>query len=230
MERITIKELVDFRKKADKFRRKAFAQKLKNRTAKEKKQDDESTGGGDYWITSTSCIYSVYKYENDRLYDSKIDELQQKKDDSDIKRTKDMYQRNIDILAAFKDFDFSDLKPNNILKYEKVPKVIKVLTIDNFRLFVNPSLLFSFNINGKDEIGALWLIPKLNGFTKAELGMFCETLYKFLLKNYSDNFQISETYCVAVDTYGAQKVSYYDMLKNNIPFLIDKTLDEIKSL
>lgn len=60
--------------------------------------------------------------------------------------------------------------------------------------------------------------------------MFCEMLYRFLIKNYSDTYQISEDYCIAIDTYNAQKVSYTDLLKGDIPFLIDKTLDEIKEL
>lgn len=229
MERITIKELIDFRRKADKSKRKAFAQKLKTRTAKEKKEE-ENTGGGDYWITSTSCIYSVFKYGNAALYDSKIDELHERFEEADIKRTKSMHQRNIDILVAFKDFDFTDLKPDTNLKFEKVPKFSKVFTIDSFPLYVNPSLLFSYEINDKKEMGALWLIPRLNGFTKPELGMFCEILYRFMVKNYGGDFHILENYCIAIDTYSAQKVVYSELVNNEIPYLIDRTLEEIQTI
>ena len=231
MKKITIKELVNFRRRSDRTK-KSFAYKLKNRKEKNKIETDvkDEAGGGDYWITSTSCIYNVFKNENDELYDSKIDELLSRFDNTEDKRIQSMYQRNIDILTSFKDFGFNDLKPSDELKYQKVPKNYKILTIDNFPLFVNPSLLFSYDMNGKNKLGALWLIPQLNGFKKSELGMFCEMLYRFLIKNYSDTYQISEDYCIAIDTYNAQKVSYTDLSKGDIPFLIDKTLDEIKEL
>jgi len=229
MQKITIKELVDFRRKSDRSK-KNFAFKLKNRNVKEKSEVDSEESGGDYWVTSTSCVYNVFKHGNAELYDVKVDELRSKFENTEDKRIKSMYQRNIDILTSFKEFDFNELKPSNGLKYEKVPKIYKILTIDSFPLFVNPSLLFTYDKNGKQELGALWLIPKLNGFEKSELGMFCEILYRLLVKSYSDNYQISEDNCIAIDTFNAQKVIYTDLLKGNVPFLIDKTLNEIKEL
>ncbi|MCY1243706.1 hypothetical protein D3C86_1664540 [compost metagenome] len=141
-----------------------------------------------------------------------------------------MYQRNIDILTAFKDFDFSDLKPVANLKYEKIARDSTVMTVKGFPLYVNPDALFSYNINGKDEIGALWLIQQQNSFSKSELGMFCEILYRFLVNNYGANFQISEKFCVVIDTCGAQRITYSEMLSEGSIFLIDKTLEEIQTL
>ncbi len=228
MEKIRIKELVDFRRKLDKTRKKAFAQKLKTRTAKEKKEEDP--GGGNYWIISSSCILNVFKTEDSSYYDSKIDEVSQKLNDTEIKQTKSMYQRNIDILTAFKDFDFSDLKPISNLKYEKLARVSTIMTVKGFPLYINPDVIYSFNINGKDEIGALWLIQQQNSFSKPELGMFCEILYRFLVNNYGANFQISENFCVVIDTCGAQRITYSEMLSEGSFFLIDNTLEEIQTL
>lgn len=227
MQKITIKELVDFRRKSTDRSKKNFAYKLKNRTAKEKENDD-SEGGGDYWVTSTSCIYNVFKHSNNEYYDSKIDELRVKFQNTDDKRIKSMYQRNLDILTNFKDFQIQDLRPPKILKFETVHKANKIITVDNFPLYLNPSLVFSHERNGKNELGALWLIPQLEGFKKTELGMFCEILYRFLVKNYSENYQISNDYCIAVDTFNAQKIIYPELSNGNIPFLIDKTLTEIR--
>ena len=139
-----------------------------------------------------------------------------------------MYERNINILTNFKDFDINDLRPLNISKFETVHKDSKIVTIGNLPLYINPTLLFCHERNGKKEMGALWLIPQLEGFTKSELGMFCEMLYKFLVKNFSTDYQISEDYCVAIDTFNAQVVIYNDLLNGTIPFLINKTIDEIK--
>ena len=229
MQKITIKELVDFRRKPTDITKQRFAHKLKNRVAKVKEDSDNGESGGDYWITSTSCIYNVFKHRKVDLYDSKIDELQSKLEAVKDKRIKSMYQRNMDILNSFKDFQLDDLRPPRISKFETVQKVHKIFPIDDFPLYINPSLLFAHSRNGKNELGAIWLIPKLSGFKKPELGMFCEILYRFLIKNYSENYQISLDYCVAIDTYNAQKVVYTELSKGDIPFLIEKTINEIKN-
>lgn len=229
MQKITIKELVDFRRKSTDAGKKRFAYKLKNRKEKIKTELDDA-GGGDYWVTSTSCIYNVFKHGKDHYYDVKINELQSKIAETKDSRIKSMYQRNLDILTSFKDFQLEDIRPAKILKCETVQKVQKIYSIDNLPLYINPSLVFAHERNGKNELGALWLIPQLNGFKKAELGMFCEILFRFLVKNYSNNYQISEDYCVVIDTYQAQKVVYPELTKGSIPFLIDSTLKEIGSL
>lgn len=208
--------MIDFRNKSDKSK-KLLALKIKNRKPKEKPKTDAS-GGGDYWKTSTSCISNVFKHSNEELYDSKIDELYLKLKANQIKHVKTMYQRNIDILNTFKDFKFDELKPSGKVKYLQIPKLYKVVVIDSFPLYVNPSLLYSFERNGKNELGALWLIPKVEGYKKIELGMFCEMLYRFFIKNYSDTYQISLDYCVTVDTINVQKIQYKDILNGDIPF------------
>jgi len=104
MQKITIKELVDFRRKTTESGRKSFAHKLKTRRGKEKSEEDENSGGGDYWVTSTSCIYNVFKHDKSDFYENKIAELATKLGAADDKRIKSMHQRNIDILNNFKDF------------------------------------------------------------------------------------------------------------------------------
>jgi hypothetical protein len=229
MQKIAIKELVEFTRKSTDKGKKNFASKLKTRVPKEKK-DDEESGGGNYWVTSTSCIYNVFKHNKNDYYESKLDDLAIKYEAAEDKRIKSMFQRNIDILTNFKDFNFNDIRPSEILKFETVQKVHKVINIDNFPLYLNPSLLFAHKRNGKKELGAVWLIPQLRGFKKNELGLFCEILHEFLIKNYSDNYQISDDLCIAIDTFNAQKVSYNELLSGVIPFLLQKTLNEIKGL
>jgi hypothetical protein len=228
MEKITVKELTEFRKISDK-RKKTLAFNLKNRPPKVKKQDEEGKGG-DYWKSSTSCIYEVFKHNKEELYSSKIEEIRIKFNNAIIKRIKDMHQRNIDILNNFMDFEFDDVKPNYDLKYEPIPRNSKIVTLDNFPLFVNPGVVFSFEKNGKKELGALWLVTLLNGYKKEELGMFCEMLYKFLKRNYSDDSQLSLDYCVVIDTFSGRKVTYSELVNGDVPFLVDITLEEIKKL
>ena len=97
-------------------------------------------------------------------------------------------------------------------------------------IYLNPNLIFSFDKNGKKELGALFLVPQKDGYKKSELGVFCDILYKFLIKNYAQDFQISPEYCIAIDTFDAQKVSYRELLNGEVPFLLESILLDIKNL
>lgn len=229
MEKITIKELVEFRTKSSDKSKRNFALKLKTRKAKEKKEEDKN-GGGNYWSISNSSIYNTFKHGIDEYYDEKIKDILDRQKNTDSKKDKIMYQRNLDILKSFKEFDILNLRPSGITKFETIHKSIKIITIQNFPIYINPDLVFHFEQNGKEFIGSLLLVPQLNGFTKANLGIFCEVLYKFLYKHYSDNYQISEEYCIAIDTFNASKISYLEVINKKAPSLLKFTLDEIKKI
>jgi hypothetical protein len=227
MQKITIKELVEYNRKTSDRSKAILANKLKTRTAKEKKEEDDQVGGGDYWVTSTSCIYNVIKNNSDEIYENKIDELLAKIKATEIKKTKSMHRPNLEILTNFKEFNHHKIRPEEVARFESVQKVHKIHSIDNIPLYVNPNLVFSFEENGKKKVGAIWLIAKLGGFSKSELGMFCELLYRFLIRNYSEEYQVSENYCTAVDTFAAQSIDYSEMLQSKAPFLIQKTIDKL---
>lgn len=65
---------------------------------------------------------------------------------------------------------------------------------------------------------------------KNELGIFCEALHKFLIKYFSDKFQISDDYCIAIDTVNAQSVTFKDLLNKKIMTSLDKTLEEMSKI
>ena len=228
MEKITVKELTDFRKKSDRSK-KTLALKLKTRLPKIKTEGDKD-GGGNYWKPSTSCVYNVFKKSDPTLYDSKIEDLREWHNASGIKHVRERWLRNIEILNNMKDFDFDAIKPNNSLSFQSIPRRFQIIIIDKFPVYVSPEVVFSFERNGKSELGALWLVTLLNGYKKEELGMFCEMLYKFLNVNYSEKFQLSPDHCVVIDTYSGRKVTYSELLNGDVPFLIERTLDEIKRL
>ncbi|CAM4343646.1 hypothetical protein [Flavobacterium terrigena] len=230
MEKIKIHDLVKFRRKNSAVRKKNYALNLKTRKPKESKEK-KGKGGGDYWSISTKCINKVFKLENNELLDLKINEFQEKLKNKDLKsNTIGMYKKNIDIMSNFKEFDFKDIRPEKIKNFESITKEDKILKIDNFPLYITPTTIFTFKRKDKIEIGAVWLVAQIDGFEKSELGLFCEILYRFLIKNYADEYQIAPEYCIAIDTFNAQKLSYNELLKGEIPFLIDLTLKEIKEL
>lgn len=227
MEKITVKELIEFREKSFGKSKKNFGFKLKNRKPKEKIEDSKDSGGN-YWAISTSSIYNTFKYGKNDYYDSKIDDVVSRQNKTESEKDKVMYQRNLDILNNFKEFDLHHLRPLDIENFQSVHKEQKIILINSLPIYINPSLVFCFDRNGMKEIGAVALIPKLDGYKKSELGMFCEMLYNFLQKHYSKDFKIAEDFCIAIDTFNAQKIIYVELITGQVPRLIDSTIDEIK--
>ncbi len=224
MKKVTIKNLIKFRGENGRTKI-TFVHNLK----KEKKKSDDSSGG-DYWISCLSAIRSTFKYDNTDLLDEKIDLLRDKIKVSEIKRIKDQFQRNIDIVNNFKDYDFQHLKPNTDLTFIKQVKHQFLLDIKGLPVEAKPCYIFSFSENNSDEIGGIWFIAQLKGFKKSELGMFADILYRYLDKHYSKKYYVNPDYCIAVDLYNGQEVNYTEIKNGNIPILIDSTLDDLKKV
>ena len=226
MEKITIKNLIEFRKKSERSRKTLINNLNKERIA------TEESGGGDYWISCLSTIGNVFKYDNQDLLNEKIETLFEKINITDSKRIKTQFQRNIDILNNFEDFDFENIKPKTELSFLKKPKFKSIINIKGYPIQARPNHVFSFETDIENflEIGSVWFVAKLNGFTRSELGMFTEILYRYLNKHYSDEYSINPYYVVAVDVYNGLEVRYEDILKGEVPMLIESTLDEISKL
>lgn len=229
MEKITVKELIKFRQKTSEKLKKSFAQKIKFRKSVAKVSANKK-GGGNYWSISNSCIQNVFKDDTEEYYDSKINEALILKEIEKRERFKTMYQRNIDILSNFKEFEILKLRPENIINFESIQKQQRVIRVSNFPIYLNPNLVFSFEVIGEKQIGALLLVSQLDGFNKSELGMFCEMLYKFLVLNFSDEYQISKEYCIIIDTCFSKIITYTDLAEGKVPLLINATLEELKKL
>lgn len=224
MEKVTVKNLIEFRGKNDRTKI-TFVNNLKT---KKKKSDDGS--GGDYWISCLSAIRNTFKFDDENLLDEKIDFLHDKIKKTEIKRIKDQFQRNIDILSNFKDFDFQHLKPKTKLTFLKQPKINSLLDIRGLPIEAKPCHIYTFSINNSEEIGGIWFVAKLRGFKKSELGMFADILYRYLDKHHSKEFYVNSNYCIAVDLFNGQEVNYSDIKNNNIPILIDTTIEDIKKI
>lgn len=224
MKKITIKNLIKFRKKNNRTKI-TFVKNLNKE--KDKKVDDS---GGDYWISCLSAIRNTFKNENPDLLDEKIELLTNKIKVSEIKRIKDQFQRNIDIISSFKDYDFNHLKPNSNLTFIKQIKHQLLLDINGLPIEAKPCHIFSFSENKSKEIGGVWFIAQLNGFKKSELGMFTDILYRYLDKHYSETFYVNPNFCVAIDVYNGQEVNYSEINDGNIPILIDVTIDDFKKI
>jgi hypothetical protein len=225
MEKVAIKDLIDFRRKSERSK-KTFAAQLKYRKKPEKK---DSTGG-DYWISCTSAIANVFKTDDSAQIEDKIELLNEKISSSDDKRIKNQFQRNIDLLIGFREFDFQSVKPAGALKILTKPSDWSILTISGFPIQAYPHHVYSYSQNGHEEIGAVWFVARLEGYARSELGMYADMLFRYLDRHYGKDYFVNPQYCVAVDVFKVQEVRYEDIRIGGIPVLIDKTIDEIKRI
>jgi hypothetical protein len=224
MEKVTVKKLIEFRGKNNRTKI-TFVNNLK----KEKMKSDDSSGG-DYWISCLSTIRNSFKFDNPELLEEKIGILIDKIKVSETKRIKDQFQRNIDIINNFKDYDLQHLKPNADLTFLKQPKNQAILDINGLPIEAKPCHIFSFSENNSEEIGGVWFVAQLKGFNKSELGMFADILYRYLYKYYSKYLYINPAYCIAVDLYNGQEVNFTEIQSGKIPILIDSTIDDLKKV
>lgn len=185
MEKITVKNLIKFREKNDQTKI-TFVNNLKKEKIK-----SAGDSGGDYWISCLSAIRNTFKYNNVALLEEKIIQLQDKIRFEEDKRNKDQFQKNLDIVSSFKDYDFQHLKPNVELNFLTQPKDRAILNIKGFPIEAKPCHIFSFSNNNSEEIGGIWFVSQLKGFTKNELGMFVDVLYRYLDNHYSDDFFVN---------------------------------------
>jgi hypothetical protein len=224
MKKVTVKNLIEFRGKNERTKI-TFVHNLK----KEKKKSDDDSGG-DYWISCLSAIRNSFRFDDMGLLDEKIDLLLDKIKVSDIKRIKNQFQRNIDILNSFKEYDFQNLKPDTDIEILKQTKAKHLLDINGLPIEAKPCHIYTFSKNNSNEIGGVWFVAQLSGFKESELGMFADLMYRYLDKHYSKDFYVNPEYCIAVDLYKGEEVSYSDIKSGKIPILIDSTIDELKKV
>ncbi|MCF8332262.1 MAG: hypothetical protein K9H84_07405 [Bacteroidales bacterium] len=226
MENIRIKELIEFRSKSDRAKRN-FAHRLKQEPITEIKSPGS---GGNYWVSCLSAINNAFKHNEMAFINEKIQEIDDKIKRYDRKSTKEQFQRNIDILENFIDFSIEEIRPDAELKFHTKPKEKSIIHFKNLFLKAQPDHVFSFSRNKSDEIGAVWFIAQLDGYTKSELGMFTEILYRYLKEHYEDDFYINSTYCVAIDVFNNQMVRYEDINQGKVSLILEQTIDEITKL
>ncbi|PAM93146.1 hypothetical protein B4N84_19375 [Flavobacterium sp. IR1] len=222
MEKITVKDLIRFRGKNDRTK----ITLVKNLNKEKVKSADGS--GGDYWISCLSAIRNTFKYGNVNLLDEKIELLEDKIRVEIDKKNKDQFQKNLDIVNNFKDYDFQHLKPIGDLVFLIQQKDRSIINIKGFPIESKPCHIFTFSNNKSEEIAGVWFVAQKEGFTKNELGMFADMIYRYLDKHYSKDFYVNPDYCIAVDLFNGQELSYSEIQNGKVPVLIDSTLDDLK--
>lgn len=221
MKKISVKNIIAFRKKPDKSK-KTFLKSL----SKAKANDSES--GGNYWVRSISALANTFRTNDNQHIKNKIDDIAADYDNSKRKQTKDMYQRNLDILHNYEDFDFSTWYPNKTFQTLDKASKKSIIEINRVPVQVLPNQVFAFTKNKVNYVGAIWFIAKLDGYSKAELGIFAETLFNYLSNNYSKKYEVSPEHCLVIDVLNLDEVTYQMVLDQEIPALLKETLKVIR--
>ena len=225
MEKIPTAKIIEFKRKKSDSSKLTLINNLKK--PKVKKEDSE---GGNYWTTSISSISQYYKDANqDKILD-KIDDLLGRHDLANAKISKVMYQRNIEILHNFEDFNFDSFKPNSKIKYISKPVDKSVINILGVPIQVRPQHVYTYEENDVEKIGAIWFVAKKDGFEKAEIGIFTEALFEYLEINYSKKYEIDPNYCIAIDVTNLIDVRQDEIFTGSVPSLLNSSVEAIKKM
>lgn len=224
MKKITVKNLIDFRRKSDKAKL-SFLNSLR----KEKVESGEESGG-DYWVSCNSAIVKTFRTGRMDLLQSKIEEVQEMIQTTRFDNTKKRFQRNIDILLGFQEFDWDAIKPKADLEFLKQTKANTILAIGGLAIEAKPSHVFSFSDGKSEETGAVWFVTKLDGYDRNELGMFAEVIFRYLDKHYSGNYFVNKNYCIAIDGFTGRVVRYSEVENRGVASLLDATIGQMGKL
>lgn len=186
MEKVTIKDLVDFKRKSDRAK-KSFAFKIETRKAKPK--DDGS--GGNWWSPSLSAIGNTFKTGDTTFLNDKTDDLHNRYNSVDSKLTKLQYIHNIEVLQSMLEYNFEEIRPEQEFFSVKSIYEQKIIEISGFPVQAWPTSVFSFRENDEIYIGSVWFVTNKDPFKDSELGMYAEMLYRFLSKWYSPKFKVN---------------------------------------
>ena len=225
MEKVSVSKLVDFRRIKKDGPKQTFVKNLRKGKIQELEKNES---GGDYWITSASAVAATF-WNNDKMFlENKIQELAGKIQLTEFKRTKDQFQKNIDILATMQDFDFNSILPNTELKKLSVKN--NIIIIAGVPIQVRPQRIFTYEDKGLKSVGGVWFVAKKDGYSDGELGMFCTALFQYLTVRYSDKYTVDPNYCIAMDISRAKDLSYTEILKNGTSEILLNTITELNKL
>ena len=226
MKEISVKDLIDFRRKSDRSKE-TFIQKLNYSAGGE----IEPASGGDYWVRSLTALSRAFKEGDNSIIVERIKNILEDYQPNMSDKTKTMYDRNLQILYNYEDFDFGELKPTNeIVILEKLRKK-GVLSMQGLPVKVLLHQLYSFeNEEGNDSLGCVLFLAKLQPYQPTELGIFAEAVFNFLNANYAEKFTISPEDIRILDVMTGTKISYQNVLDGAVPSLLSSTLDEIVKL
>lgn len=227
MEKISITNLIEFRRRSEK-RKKSFLNSIQKEKKIKIEEDEEDSSGGNYWVSCLSAISNVFSTDDKNLLGEKVNLLRNKIISTTHEGTQKRWQKNIDILYNFEDYDFNTLRPMTEIKFHKKPSRKLILKVNDIPIESKPHHIFSYSNKGSDEIGAIWFVAKKDGYKKNELGIFCDVMHRHITLNYSDKYKINPEFCIVVDIFNGTDINYSQLLNGDIVYSLEETINEVK--
>lgn len=225
MRKISINNVIKFKNKKE-GRQKQFLNKIFDEP---KNKNENESGGGNYWVRSLSALSNCVKSKNTAPISEKIRDIENLFNPSLSKQTKNMYERNLNVLYNYEDFDFGNWLPEN---YEVLSKTKKksIIEIKKVPLQITPSQVFTFIKDDEKYVGAVWFVSKLEGYSDQELGMFAESLFIYLSHNFNKDYKISAEHCIVVDALENKEINYQKLIDGDILSILKPTLLSIRDI
>lgn len=220
--KVSVKKLVEFSRFSEKKQRN-FAHQLQVPKA----PIPETEGGGDYWKRSLSALSNAFKYGDNKLIREKIELVSPLYEAADDDRIRKMYQRNLDILHNYEDFNFSSLRPSADLKFLKKSQL--PFTVKGIPIHVAPHHIFSYGDEEQANLGGVWFVAWLDRYDLGDLGIFSESLFRYLSDIFSNHYKIDPNHCLTVDALSMQSVTYKQILEGDIPSLLETSADKLNN-
>lgn len=218
--KLALKKLVEFGRLSEK-RQANFANQLKI-----PKIVAPTDGGGDYWKRSTSGLSNAFKDCSSSRITEKIEAVVSVYQSATNSLTKKMYERNLEILHNYVNFDFAKLRPVGELTF--LTKSKELLTIDDVSLQILPQHVFAFDKGeAEKKVGAIWFVAWLERFSKEDLGIYAEAQFNYLSNVYAKQYKIDPRYCLTVDILTMETVSYNEILQGKIKSLLQSSIDSL---
>ncbi len=220
MEKISIKQLLEFKNKSVKSR-KTLLSNL------EKPKSTVKGSGGNYWVRSISALSKSIKTNENRFITQKIEEILEKQKQTDVHKTIVMYERNVNILTSFENVDLSKFKPKEELNIESILKANSIIKEKGLPIQVIPNVLFTYKKGDANFVGGILLVAKIQKFTRTELYLQCELLYRYLQRNYSLKYKIEDRFCLIIDMLETKSINREEYDEAEISKVLDEILEEI---
>lgn len=222
MKELSINKLIEYNSYSD--RRKAT---MLGKLTQVESVFNNVKGSRHYWHRSLTAIRKSFKHND---YQFLIDRIRLISDDlskTTVRTTKIMYERNIQILRNFLEFDYTKLLPPHQVRFIPQTTEVSIISINGIQLKIYGDDLFSYESDSIKHVGAVWFVASKDGYKNDELAIFVDALYRMLENNLSDNFKINPDFCLVVDTMKKNILSYSQIMTKPIKSKLDLIANKI---
>jgi len=222
MKELPIKKLIEYNSYSD--RRKST---MLGKLQQVESVFSNSKDARDYWHRSLTAIRKSFKFND---YQFLVDRIRFISDDlskTTVRKTKIMYERNIQILNNFLEFNYTRLMPPHKVRFISQTTEVSIISVNGIQLKIHGDDLFSYEINSVKHIGAVWFVASKDGYRDDELAIFVDALYRMLDNNLSDDYIINTDYCCVVDAMKKNILTYSQIMDKPTKSKLDLIVSEI---